>query len=590
MTTPSGPPPTQPPTTERRDRPPRSAPRIGNDGRRLSTAGHALVVCALALVFAALLTAPGMHKSAFNRQPGTQRDVALALTAPLADVSHALLLDRPRHLLQSAIGRGSADEIDTAIELPPATTGTTATTPGTTTAPATTTTGGTTTVPAPTTPPPARPKLAFTPKRKLRLWVAGDSLVITPGYSIVRAAGASPVIQSVGGVDGHVATGLTRPDVFNWFTHIAAEMKKLRPKVVVLNFGANDDHGYMTGLPPGASIGSFASPAWSAEYRRRVAGVMDTVNRAGGGRRLDRPADHAQRGADAAVRHDQRDRPEGSKGPTGQGDLHRHLHDVRGRRRRIRRVPGERQGRTVKVRAGDGVHFDTAGGDMIARRCPEAAERAVRPHELAETEAGVTRLRGVASRRQRRRARTTPDGRAARGLDGARARATSRRCCRAATSSSAPEARSAPRRRCVAAAIEDAFGLQIGVVDPLGGASSQSSPSQNPFLDGAQRPRSHDAPCRVPVGTPGRRRGCEARARPLAAGRIRRQRARGVPQLPERIRPLAADARLSRAEARDVTERRATGARCSASQTRSPAADTGRLRRIGAASAQTAPW
>ena len=132
MTTPSGPPPTQPPTTERRDRPPRSAPRIGDDGRRLSTAGHALVVCALALVFAALLTAPGMHKSAFNRQPGTQRDVALALTAPLADVSHALLLDRPRHLLQSAIGRGSADEIDTAIELPPATTGTTATTPGTT--------------------------------------------------------------------------------------------------------------------------------------------------------------------------------------------------------------------------------------------------------------------------------------------------------------------------------------------------------------------------------------------------------------------------------------------------------------------------
>ena len=27
----------------------------------------------------------------------------------------------------------------------------------------------------------------------------------------------------------------------------------------------------------------------------------------------------------------------------------------------------ERAGDTVKVRAGDGVHFDTAGGDMIAR-------------------------------------------------------------------------------------------------------------------------------------------------------------------------------------------------------------------------------
>ena len=38
---------------------------------------------------------------------------------------------------------------------------------------------------------PATPaKVAFTPKQKLRLWVAGDSLVITPGYSIVRAAAA----------------------------------------------------------------------------------------------------------------------------------------------------------------------------------------------------------------------------------------------------------------------------------------------------------------------------------------------------------------------------------------------------------------
>ena len=73
----------------------------------------------------------------------------------------------------------------------------------------------------PNAPKPAAPrKLAFSPKQKLRLWVAGDSLVITPGYAIVRAAGSSPAIESVGGVDGRVATGLTRPDVFNWFEEI----------------------------------------------------------------------------------------------------------------------------------------------------------------------------------------------------------------------------------------------------------------------------------------------------------------------------------------------------------------------------------
>jgi len=240
-----------------------------DDGRRFSTAGNGLVVALLALVFGALLMAPGMHKAAFNGQPGVKRDVSLALTGGLAHVSHALLLDRPRGLVQDAMGRGDADRIDVAIVVPPTTV---------TPKPGTKPTKARTKKPAAAQPP---GKVAFTPKKRLRLWIAGDSLVIVPGYAIVRAAGGSPVIQSVGGVDGHIATGLTRPDVFNWFEQLAAQMKKLRPKVVVLNFGANDNHDYMTGLPAGTSIGGFATPSWTAEYRRRVAGVMDTVNRAG---------------------------------------------------------------------------------------------------------------------------------------------------------------------------------------------------------------------------------------------------------------------------------------------------------------------
>jgi uncharacterized protein len=333
-----------------RERPARSTLRLGDDGRRLGTAGHAFAVCVLALVFGALLTAPGMHKSAFNRQPGTQREVALAITGPLASISHALLLDRPRHLLQSAIGRGSADTIDTAIALP---------------APATTTPA-----PSPVKPtrsPTAPARVAFTPTKKLRLWVAGDSLVITPGYSIVRAAAASPVIQTVGGVDGHIATGLSRPDVFNWFTEIATQVKKLRPKVVVLNFGANDDHGYMTGLPKGTSIGAFGSPAWSAEYRRRVAGVLDTVNRAGAvvvwiGLPITRSPAQTQRfDTMNAIVHQVTDARPGkaifidtyAMFAGDNGGFVEYLENA--------------AGDTIKVRTGDGVHFDTAGGDMIAR-------------------------------------------------------------------------------------------------------------------------------------------------------------------------------------------------------------------------------
>ena len=349
---PAGPPPAAPERAVRRraGRRPRA-----EDGRPLSTAGHALVVAALALLFGALLLAPGMHKAAFNGQPGTKRDVALALTAGLADVSHALLLDRPRALVQDAMGREDADKINVAIVVPPTTTQ----------PPVRTTPAARTGAETRRQKPPG--KIAFTPKKKLRIWVAGDSLVITPGYAVVRAAGGSPAIQSVGGVDGHVATGLTRPDVFNWFQEIATQVKQLKPHVVVLNFGANDDHSYMTGLQEGRSIDGFGSPSWSAEYRRRVQVVMDTVNRAGGivvwiGLPITNNEAQTQRfdRLNAIVQKVAKARPHKAifidtytMFAGDNGGFSEYLEDAKGD--------------PVKVRAGDGVHFDVAGGDIIAR-------------------------------------------------------------------------------------------------------------------------------------------------------------------------------------------------------------------------------
>ena len=342
--------------SERRDVAPPEAPerRRRNrteDGRRYSSAGNGLVVGLLALLFGAVLNAPGMHKASFNKEPGAGRDVALALTGGLAGVSGALQLDRPRRFVQSVAGRGDADQIDVAIVIPLANTQPTPDKDAT--------------AKPPVAKPPGKPK--FTPTKKLRLWVAGDSLVITPGYSIAKAAGASPVIESVGGVDGLVATGLTRPDVFNWFEQIRAQVKKLKPHVVVLNFGGNDDKAYMTGLPEGTTIGDFGGPTWQKEYRRRVAGVMDIVNRAGGtvvwiGLPITRSEAQTHRFdiINAVVQKEAKKR--GSKaifvdtytmfaGDTG--GFAEYLENAKGN--------------TVKVRAGDGVHFDTEGGDIIAR-------------------------------------------------------------------------------------------------------------------------------------------------------------------------------------------------------------------------------
>ena len=117
------------------------------DGRRLGSAGGAVAVCALALAIAAVLNAPGAHKKAYNLDDGWKRDVALAITGPLATASHALLLDRPRVGLQTVAGRSGADDIDTQFGSP---------------------------APAPVVAPP-KPALPqkYTPTRPLRLWIAG---------------------------------------------------------------------------------------------------------------------------------------------------------------------------------------------------------------------------------------------------------------------------------------------------------------------------------------------------------------------------------------------------------------------------------
>ena len=335
-----------------RERP--RAPRDEGPRRRQWSAGHALVVCVLALVIGLLLNAPGIHKSAYNKPDGRQRDVALALTGPLAGVSHALLLDRPRKGVQALVGRSGADEIHTDIGLPAP-------------APA----GKPSRTPTPTTPPvstPSKPrKLAFSPKRKLRIWVAGDSLVITPGYAIVRAAGTSPAMEPVGTVDGRIATGLTRPDVFNWFDEIRSRVKELRPRAVVLGFGGNDDKAYMTGLPDGTSIGDFGSWSWRREYARRVGGLMDAINRAGAfvvwiGLPQTRSAAQTQRFdvVNAVVEKEARKR----EGRATYVDTYTMFAGDDGG---YAQYLADGSGQLRRVRADDGVHFEREGGDIIAR-------------------------------------------------------------------------------------------------------------------------------------------------------------------------------------------------------------------------------
>jgi hypothetical protein len=330
----------------RRRRPP---PRTGEGGRRLHSAGSAIVVSLAGLALGVLLNAPGLHKSATIQPQGWKRDVALDVTGPLASVSDALLLDRPRRALKSALGRSHDDDVDTAVA-----TTTTPATPGT----------------APAAPP---ERTRFTPKRKLGVYIAGDSLVVVPGESLLRATAGNRAIAPEP-IDGRIATGLERPDVFNWFTHIEDVMRKDKPRAVVLMFGGNDDHDFMTGVPEGRQVGTFGSPSWRAEYRRRVATVMDTVTRNGAylvwiGLPISRDSEQTKRFdvVNTIVQSEAAKRP----GRVSYLDTYFFFAGDDGG---YAEYVEDSAGKLVKMRADDGVHFERPAGDLIAAKALDRLE------------------------------------------------------------------------------------------------------------------------------------------------------------------------------------------------------------------------
>jgi hypothetical protein len=338
-------------SSENRRRRPRR--RTGEGGRRLHSAGSAIVVSLAGLAIALLLNAPGLHKSATIQPEGWKRDLALGATGPLERVSSALLLDQPRRALKAALGRSDDDVIDTAVALP----------------------GETPEEPADVETPATPPKHAkFSPGRKLRLWIAGDSLVVVPGESLLRTVAGNRAIAPVGRIDGRIASGLERPDVFNWFTHVREQMRSKKPRAVVLMFGGNDDHGFMTGLPEGREVGSFGSPSWRAEYRRRVAAIMETIERANAFLVwIGLPISHD---AEQTLRYDVINtivQSEAAKRPGVASYLDTYFFFA-GEDGGFAEYVEDDTGKLVKMRADDGVHFERPAGDLIAEKVVERLE------------------------------------------------------------------------------------------------------------------------------------------------------------------------------------------------------------------------
>lgn len=305
-------------------------------------AGHIFLAGFVALMVGALLNAPGLRKTALNQPVGWRRDIARFFAEPLYDLSHALYIDRLRVGVQDIAGRSGSDDVD--LTLP----GPTTTTPS---SPKTT----------------APPKQVFSPSRRLKLWIGGDSLAVTPGESFINLAGLVGVIDIVGqGVDGHVATGLARPEQLNWPAYLLDVKKRDNPDAYVLTLGPNDDQS-LTGE---GGTGPFASDAWKTEYRRRVGGLMDELT--GKGKRklfligapIIRNVERSEtryRIINGIYKSEAAKRP----GLVSYIDIYDMFRGAGGS---YVDYLTNRDGSVVQVRAGDGVHFTREGGNRIAQK------------------------------------------------------------------------------------------------------------------------------------------------------------------------------------------------------------------------------
>jgi hypothetical protein len=210
-----------------------------------------------------------------RRQPfGWSRSVALTSAEGVDRVAHALSLDRPVRTARHWMGKDRPTyDVDALIGQANGGTAPASPAPGSTSGNAADATGskGTSGLPARTADTPRRVPSAADP---LRVYVGGDSMARELGDGLARVA---PVDLSAVEQDYRVSTGLSRPDFFDWPGRLAQVIVEHHPDVFVVVFGTNDAQN----LETASGVLSTGTQAWLAEYRARVARVMDLLHQPG---------------------------------------------------------------------------------------------------------------------------------------------------------------------------------------------------------------------------------------------------------------------------------------------------------------------
>jgi len=250
------------PTDHRTPRPDAARPPTGRHPvarpprrvRRTLPADTVVRGTVVALAVFVVLASGSMVDAARGMPVGWQRDVMVAVTGSIDRVANLLSLNRPYDWAAEQLGLETQDEDFEFPAAPLAPEGA----PGGRPDPTTTTT---TLVPV-RVPNPADPA---------RVLVAGDSTAKSLGDTLIASTAGRDELRITN--EGRVSTGLARSDYFNWGAGLSELLDQQDPEVVVFMVGANDGQPILEA--DGTVVASFDTPEWEAEYRRRIAGIMD---------------------------------------------------------------------------------------------------------------------------------------------------------------------------------------------------------------------------------------------------------------------------------------------------------------------------